>query len=95
MNIKSFVLGSVAGAISFLILGFLFYGLILMDFFEQHAGSATGVLKDPPNFIGLFLGELAFGALYTYIFLQGSNNHDVFSWSEGRHSDRIIAGNRL
>ena len=53
-----------------MVISFIFYGALMADFFAQNSGSASGVMKQEPNFISLFLGELAFGALYTYIFLQ-------------------------
>ena len=73
MNTKSFITGTVTGAVGFFLVGFLFYGFILVDFFEANAGSATGVMKDQPNMALLFLGELAWGALFTYIYLQWAN----------------------
>lgn len=41
---KILIAGLVGGVVAFL-LGFLIYGLALNSFFEQQAGSATGVMK--------------------------------------------------
>ena len=68
MNSKNLILGTIAGAFTFFIVGFLIYGLLLTNFFTENMGSATGVMKDPPNFLILILGELASGFLFTYIF---------------------------
>ena len=73
MDMKSFLIATVVGGITFFILSSIFYGMIMPDFFANNAGSATGVMKNPPNFIALFLGEIAFGALYSYIFIKWAN----------------------
>lgn len=73
MNAKSFIIGTITGAIAFFLVGYLLYGIVLVDFFQANAGSATGVMKETPDMILLFLGEIAWGALFTYIFLQWAN----------------------
>lgn len=73
MNTKSFLFGTIAGAVGFFLSGYLLYGILLSGFFEANAGSATGVMKDSPDWAFLFAGEIAWGALYTYIFLQWAN----------------------
>lgn len=83
MNLKSFTIGTLVGGIAFFLLGFIFYGTILVDFFQQNSGSATGITKEEPSFLSLFLGEIAFGALYTYIFLQWANIRTFASGAKG------------
>ena len=73
MNTKSFLFGTISGAVAFFLVGYLFYGFILVDFFEANQGSATGVMKEQPDMVLLFLGEIAWGAMFTYIFLQWAN----------------------
>lgn len=70
MDIKKLLLGTLAGGFTSFMLGWLFYGILLMDFFQSHAGSATGVAKNPPEFLWLIIGQLVFGFLITYIFLK-------------------------
>ena len=87
MNTKSFLIGTIVGGVCFIVLSFLFYGFLMADFFTANAGSATGVMKNPPNFIALFLGEIAFGALYSYIFIQWAQ---IKTFSSGAKGGAII-----
>lgn len=73
MNAKKFILGTLAGAVSFFFLGFLFYVILFESFFQANAGTATGVQREMPILWALIAGELAYGALYTLIFLRWAN----------------------
>ena len=75
MDIKKFLVGTLAGGIAFFLLGYLFYGFALMNFYSAHAGSATGVAKsmEEMGWGYLILGNLASSALLTYIFLKWAN----------------------
>ncbi len=68
MSGKQFASATVAGAVTFYVLGFLMWGLALTGFFEANTGSAIGVMKDPPDLLMLGIGQLALGALLTLIF---------------------------
>ena len=60
---KNFVVAAAAGGVVLWVLGFLFYGVALMEFFQSNAGSATGVMKETPDWLWLTLGQVAAGAL--------------------------------
>ena len=64
---QRFAVGTVAGGLVLFFVGYLFFGLLLVDFFAANAGSATGVMRDPPSFAALALGQLAWGAVLTLI----------------------------
>jgi len=65
---KILIAGLVTGVVSFF-LGWLFYGILLMDFFEENAGTATGVSKgEEMVWWALILGNLIYGIFYAYIF---------------------------
>lgn len=72
MDTKKFLVGTIVGGISFFLLGYLIYGMALMNFMSQHGGSATGVQKMPEEFAwwALIVGNLTSGALLSYIFLK-------------------------
>ncbi len=71
MDIKKFLIGTVVGGITYFILGYLFYGLLFVDFFNANLGSATGVYKtDELIWWSLILGSFAGAGLLTYIFLK-------------------------
>ena len=68
MDAKRFILATLAGAITLFLLGWLFYGFLLMDFYEKAAGSSAAVYREVPIFWAIFLGEVAMAALLTKIF---------------------------
>ncbi len=62
MNSKT-ITAAVAGTVVLFVAGYLFWGLLLADFFAANQGSATGVMREPPDFLVLGLGQLALGFL--------------------------------
>lgn len=69
MNTKNFTLAGIAGGITFFMLGWLVYGVILMDTMKSFAGSATGVDRGEDMLLwSIFLGNLASGFLLSFIF---------------------------
>jgi hypothetical protein len=73
MNIQKFLIGTVVGGVSLFLLGYLFYGVALADFFSRN--TASGAMKSMNDIVwwALILGNLATGALLTYIFLKIGN----------------------
>lgn len=69
MNTKVLLAALVGGVTSFL-LGWVFYGLLLADFFAANAGTATGVMKDDTSmgWIPLIVGNLTTGLLFAMIY---------------------------
>jgi hypothetical protein len=67
MTTQRLALGTVVGGIVLTLLGYLVYGIILAGFFAANAGSATGVPREPFNFVALVIGQLAWGAALTFI----------------------------
>jgi hypothetical protein len=65
VDIKRFIIGTVVGAITLYILGYLIWELAFADFFAANTGSATGVVKDPQVIWALALGTLSYAALLT------------------------------
>jgi hypothetical protein len=62
----------VVGAVVFTLLGYLAYGIVFADFFANNGGSATGVQRDPFDFVSLVAGQVVFGALLTMILIWAS-----------------------
>ena len=75
MDTKKFLTGTLVGGIAFFFLGYLFYGVALAGFFSGHylAGASTMRSMDGIVWWALILGNLASGALLTYIFLKWAN----------------------
>ncbi len=68
MNTNRILLAGIAGGVTFFLLGFLVYGMLLMKFFAANQGTAQGVMKDPPEMWALAVGNLAWGFLLAIIF---------------------------
>lgn len=69
MQTKKLLVSGFAGGVVLFILGWLIYGMLLMNFFTQNAGTATGVNKnmEEMNMGMIFLGNLAWGFLLALI----------------------------
>ncbi|MCB0572596.1 MAG: hypothetical protein KDC66_22670 [Phaeodactylibacter sp.] len=66
MNAK-ILLATLAGTVAFFIMGFLSF-VLMEDVFVANLGSATGVMKDPPAYWALILGNVLLSALIAIIF---------------------------
>lgn len=69
MKFGRFILASLVGAIVAFMLGWVFYGMLLVDFFNENMGSATGVMRaeDEMDFAQLILGNVFWGVLFAYL----------------------------
>jgi hypothetical protein len=67
MTTQRIALGTIVGGVVLFFLGYLVYGLIFASFFAANAGSASGVTREPFNFVALAIGQLAWGAVLTLI----------------------------
>lgn len=66
------MIAGLVGGITFFLLGYLFYGLLLVDLFKDMSGSAINVEKRNMDFASLFLGQLAWGVFLAFVFDQWS-----------------------
>ncbi len=74
---KSNLLATLAAGILNFIGGYLVWGIATADFFAQHAGSATGVMKDPIDLVHIAIG----------CFIQAFIMSTIYSkWARGIHS---------
>jgi len=67
METTKLLIGTIVGAITIFLLGWLVYGMLLMDFMASNAGTAVDVNKAEPELLHLFIGNLFTGLLYTII----------------------------
>lgn len=72
MDIKKLLIGGIVGGILFFLLGWLIYGMLLMDFMKTHVGAAGDVSRIEMDYLYLIIGNLAMGFLLAYIFLKGN-----------------------
>ncbi|MEP7321737.1 MAG: hypothetical protein ABI761_07450 [Saprospiraceae bacterium] len=89
MTSKTFIAALIGGVVAFL-LGYLIYGMALMNFMAANAGSATGVMKtemSSTNMIHIFIGNLAGAFLLAYIFDVWAN---IRTFSGGAQAGALI-----
>ena len=72
MTLQRLALGTVVGGLVLFLLGYLVYGVLFATFFATNVGTATGVPREPFNFVALLLGQLAYAAILTMIFGWGA-----------------------
>ncbi len=70
MNVNKMILATVGGGVTAFVLGWLLYGMALADFFQANQGSASGVMKDPPEMWALIVGNLGHALLLAYVFAR-------------------------
>ena len=89
MTIKNRLLATLVGFVVLFLLGWLVYGMLLMDFYANNAGSATGVMRTEDEFIwwALILGNLFQAYLLVYIFGNWAN---ITTFSDGLKAGAII-----
>ncbi len=57
--------------------GFLLWGLIADPFFQDHLGTATGTMKEAPDFVPIIIGSLFGGFAFSTLYSK---------WARGAHS---------
>src|SRR5271154_1887803 len=87
MDMKKFLIGTIVGGIAFFFLGYLVYGMALASFFSAH--TVTSSMKTMADIVwwALIVGNLASGALLTYIFLKWAH---VSSFGNGASAAATI-----
>jgi len=77
MHAKQLVIGTLAGAVTVLAIGYLIFTAALGNFYAyaMNAGSAMGVAREPQLFWALALGALSYAALLTLVI--GSRGSDL------------------
>ena len=76
---KSNLLATVVTGIYYFLAGYLIWGVLTVDFFAQHEGSATGVMKEEVD-----MAFVALGCLLQAFFLSTLYG----KWSQGIHGIR-------
>lgn len=61
------LIAGIAGGVIFFLLGWLVYGVILMDFMTANSGPAASLQKKMPDMVPLVFSNLAWGFLFAII----------------------------
>lgn len=62
------LLAALAGGVAFFLLGWLVWGILLMDILKEMNPQFEGVEKNPPDLLLIFLSNLAFGLLIALLY---------------------------
>ncbi len=73
MDTKKFLMGTLAGGVSFFFMGYLIYGIAMAGFYAEHVNASVGRPMEEIAWWALILGNISSGALLTYIFLKWAN----------------------
>ncbi len=89
MDAKKRIMATLAGFVVFFLLGWLLYGMLLMDFFMSNSGSATGVMRSDTEMVwwSLALGNLLQAYLLVYIFSKWAN---ITTFGAGLQAGAVI-----
>lgn len=76
MDIKKMLTGGIVGGVAFFLLGYLIYGMLLMNFMSEHMGAAGNIMRaeEDMQFLYLAIGNLAQGFLLAYILVNANVN---------------------
>lgn len=89
MTAKNRILATLVGFVVLFLLGWLFYGFLLMDFYESNTGAASGVMRSDEDMIwwALILGNVFQAYFLVYIFGNWAN---IASFSAGLKAGLVI-----
>ena len=62
------ILAAVAGTIFAFLLGWLIYGILLMDYFESNVIPYEGLMKETPDMIVIIINNILWAFLFAFIF---------------------------
>lgn len=61
------LIAGIAGGVIFFLLGWLVYGVLLMNFMSENSGMSASMQKQMPDMLPLILANLSWGFLYAVI----------------------------
>jgi len=67
-------MGGIAGAVTTFLLGWVIFGMLLMDLMNKHPGAAGNIGRATPEFLYLALGNVVMGFLFAYLFIKANIN---------------------
>lgn len=62
------LLAALAGGVAFFLMGWLVWGILLMDMMREMCPGMAGIEKNPPDMVPLFLGNLMAGLFTALLF---------------------------
>lgn len=74
------LLAALAGGVAAFLLGWLLYGMLLMDIMRSINPQVAGYEKDPPMLLGIFLSNVVWALFLAMIFNRWAN---INTWRSG------------
>lgn len=90
MNLKKLTLGTLVGGILYFLLGWLFYGMLLMDLFHKYSGKVGHIIDRPEaemDWLFLVGGNMVAGLLMAWI-IQRTRSQ---SWKQGLVTGAVVS----
>lgn len=81
------LLAALGGAVANFLLGWLVYGMLMMDYYEAHSTHYEGLMKEMPILWAIFLGGFISSLLMAWLF----DKMGVSSWMAGLTNGAIIS----
>ena len=72
MDIKKWFIGGITAGILLFLLGWLVYGMLLMNFMNNHTGAAGNVMRQEPDMLYLVIGNLAAGFMLAFVLMKAN-----------------------
>ena len=94
MDSKKRIIATLAGFGVFFMLGWLLYGMLLMDFFEANSGTASGVMRGDTEMVwwALIVGNFLQSYLLVYIFSKWEGINSFASGLQAGATIGLILG---
>ena len=89
MNTSKFIVGGLIGGVLFFLLGWLIYGMLLMDFMTQHMSAAAASVMRPEAewpWWAMITGNFGLGFLLSFVI----NKSNVASVSNGAVTGAVV-----
>jgi uncharacterized membrane protein len=77
MNTKQWMVGTVGGAVVLMVAGYVFFELLLKDFYAANGGTATDLYREAQIVWAIAVGALAYAALILYALRGATASLDV------------------
>jgi hypothetical protein len=87
MDMKKFLTGTLAGGAAYFLLGWLLYGMLLMDTMAEYSNPCSMRAETDMVWGAMIGGNLGLGALLTYIFLKMGN---VTTFGSGASTGAVL-----
>lgn len=88
MDTKKLLMGTISGGIAYFFLGWIVYGMLLMDTMAAYSNPAS--MRAPADMVwwAMIAGNLAYAAFFSYCFLRFGN---VSTFGSGAMSGAVLA----